>query len=344
VTAPALRRPPATRREERFVRERMARWEELQTLVDAAHRRGFRPLGGSGARRLGELYRTVASDLALAQTLGISAATIAHLNRLCVTTHDLVYASTRESPARRTTAFIASGFPALVRQTWRFHALAATVLFGTALVAYLAFRADPALAREAVGSEMYLRAVRAKELADSSTRYIEMPSLSRPFFSWGLVANNVNVSLMLFATGALAGLGTLLLLAVNGLHIGGAVAVFAEVGVPGSILTFMSAHGPVELGAICIAGGAGLRMGMSLLLPGQKPRARAFRDAATDSVRMLGGTAVMLVVAGLLEAFVSPVTTIPPPVKWSVGAFTLVLLLLYFGLCGRRTLTATSAP
>lgn len=331
---PARRAPPL-RREERFVRERMERWEELEQLVDAARRRGFRSFGEDGARRLGELYRTVASDLALAQTLCVSPGTIAHLNRLCVATHNVVYASSRASPARRTAGFLTGGFPSLVRETWRYHAFAALVLFGSAVVAYLAYRADPALAREAVGSDMYLRALHAKELADSSSQYIEMPSLSRPFFSWGLVANNVNVSLMLFAMGALAGVGTVLLLAVNGLHIGGAVAVFAEVGVSGSILTWMSAHGPMELGAICIAGGAGLRMGASLLLPGQKSRAHAFRDAAIDSVRLLGGTAVMLVFAGLLEAFVSPAEFLAPPAKWAVGAVTLAGLAAYFGLAGR---------
>jgi uncharacterized membrane protein SpoIIM required for sporulation len=327
----------ARRREERFVAERLPRWKQLQDLLDRAHKRGVRSLGPERARELGALYRATTSDLALARTLQVSASTLDHLNRLCSAAHDQIYAGARRTPAGRAAGFLTAGFPRLVRRTWKFHALAFGVFALCGLATYMVLLNDPAQARETVGSEMFLRAERAKALAETDRRYLDMPSLSRPLFSWGLIANNVNVTLMLFAAGATVGIGTLFILAFNGISLGGGFAAFSIVGVPELLWTWVAAHGPVELTAIFIAGGAGLRMGAGLILPGQKTRRRAFRDAALDSVQLIAGTAVMLVVAGLLEGFVSPAVGIPPWGKWAIGGLTVAAMIGYFGFVGRES-------
>jgi uncharacterized membrane protein SpoIIM required for sporulation len=148
------------------------------------------------------------------------------------------------------------------------------------------------------------------------------------------MANNIRVTLMGFAFGVTAGVGTLALLAYQGVHIGGLLAVFHDAGVGDLLWTFMAAHGPLELTAIFVACGAGMRLGLSLLVPGRRSRAAAFREVGRESVALLVGTSAMLVAAGLIEGFVSP-SDAPAPVKWAVGAATFALAIAWFVLGGR---------
>jgi len=326
---------PTVSREERFVKPRMGAWRQLSELIEAAHKRGLSSLDGASIRRLGRLYRAAAADLALARTLDVSRETEAHLNRLCSSAHDLIYAGRRRGPAGQFLRFLGGGFPRLVRETWRYHGFAMAVMLLSGVAAFVVFLADPVLAREHLGP-LYARAARAKALSGDARVYLEISTPLAPIFSWGIMANNIQVTLMVFATGVCFGLGAVALLIFNGVSIGGAVAVYHEVGAPELIWTFMAAHGPIELTAIFIAAGAGIRVGLSLILPGRLSRPAAFHHCGVESLKLLGGTAVMLVCAGLLEGFVSP-TRLPPPVKWAVGAVTLCLLVWYLGFFGRRS-------
>jgi uncharacterized membrane protein SpoIIM required for sporulation len=91
-------------------------------------------------------------------------------------------------------------------------------------------------------------------------------------------------------------------------------------------------HGVLELSAICIAAGGGLRLGWALIAPGRLARRDAFRAASGDAIGLLAGACLMLVVAGLIESFVTP--HFPAPVRWSVAAISGLLMVAYLGLAG----------
>src|SRR5581483_9899356 len=91
-------------------------------------------------------------------------------------------------------------------------------------------------------------------------------------------------------------------------------------------------HGVLELTAICISGGAGLMLGWALIAPGVLTRRDALRQAA--------GSALMLVVAGLIESYVTP--HFPGSVRWSVSAASALFLVGYFGWAGRRKVRMVS--
>jgi uncharacterized membrane protein SpoIIM required for sporulation len=101
-----------------------------------------------------------------------------------------------------------------------------------------------------------------------------------------------------------------------------------------NILSFVSAHGVIELSEMWIAGGAGLLMGVSMLFPGEYGRMDALKLSARPAFGLLGGCIPLLVVAGTIEGFISPRTDIPAQSKFAVAAATGVLLLLY--LCVPR--------
>jgi uncharacterized membrane protein SpoIIM required for sporulation len=92
--------------------------------------------------------------------------------------------------------------------------------------------------------------------------------------------------------------------------------------------SFVAPHGVLELPAIFIAGGAGLRIAQGLLFPGVLPRRESLTRAGLEAVQLVLGTIPILIIAGLIEAFVSP-TGLPIPLKFSMAAALFVLLAAY---------------
>ena len=94
-------------------------------------------------------------------------------------------------------------------------------------------------------------------------------------------------------------------------------------------------HGVIELTVICTAAGAGLRLGDAVLRPGLHSREEALARAARPAVELALGAACLLVVAGLIEGFVTP-SSLPDPAKLAVGAGTGLALYAWLLLAGRR--------
>jgi uncharacterized membrane protein SpoIIM required for sporulation len=97
---------------------------------------------------------------------------------------------------------------------------------------------------------------------------------------------------------------------------------------------FVAPHGVLELPAIFIAAAAGLEIARGLLFPGIISRRQSLARAGNRGAQLLLGTIPMLVVAGAIEAFISPVK-IATPLKFLFAAVMFTLLVL--GLSrGRR--------
>src|SRR6185295_2977796 len=104
---------------------------------------------------------------------------------------------------------------------------------------------------------------------------------------------------------------TLYLLAMNGAQIASVLALTYRAGFGNDLLTFMVGHGVIELSCIFIAGGAGLLIGSAMIMPGDMTRTDALKTRGMEAVRLMMGVAVLLVVAGTIEGFISP-TPIDP--------------------------------
>jgi uncharacterized membrane protein SpoIIM required for sporulation len=96
----------------------------------------------------------------------------------------------------------------------------------------------------------------------------------------------------------------------------------------------MAGHGVIELSCIFIAGGAGLLIGSALVMPGDLSRADALKTRGKDAIRLMMGVAVLLVLAGVIEGFISP-APIDPKIKFSIAAITGIALYSYLLLSGR---------
>jgi uncharacterized membrane protein SpoIIM required for sporulation len=149
------------------------------------------------------------------------------------------------------------------------------------------------------------------------------------------ILNNISISFRCFAGGLLAGVGTLLVLFYNGLHIGSVAGYLTQLDFIDTFYPFVIGHGAFELTAIVFSGAAGLRMGYSIISPGYFTRVNALRIAGGQVIPLLYGIILMLVIAAFLEAFWSSSTSIPNAVKYSVGVFLWLLVILY-SLSGKR--------
>ena len=148
-----------------------------------------------------------------------------------------------------------------------------------------------------------------------------------------IFTNNIQVSFLAFSGGVLVGLGTVYVLISNGLALGGVLGAAQFYGVAPLLWSFISPHGYLELTCIVIAGAAGLMLGDALLRPGLLLRREALARASRQAVELVMGAAPVLIVAGLIEGFVSP-SDLAIQVKLAFGpaaGLVLYVLLLTLG-------------
>jgi uncharacterized membrane protein SpoIIM required for sporulation len=144
-----------------------------------------------------------------------------------------------------------------------------------------------------------------------------------------IVANNVQVTFAAFAGGITAGLLSVLLLVFNGVSFGSVIGLYLSKGIGSLLLAFVAPHGVLELFAICVAGGGGFLIAAGLLLPGNRTRRDAVVQNARRSVRLIAASTFLLVIAGTIEGFVSPIEWWPIEGKLAVAGLTAVFLVFY---------------
>lgn len=318
---------------EEFIDKKQPVWSELETLLKRGPRRHIGSATPTQLNRLGYLYRRVTSDLAVARRDFPDDRCVPYLNTLASRAHSGIYQS---SPLKRNTIrqFIGSGFPTLFRSNLGFIS-AAFLLFTLGFAAtYWMALANPQFA-EKLAPEDIVDTIHEKEM------WTNIPELQRNLAASFIMTNNIRVAFLAFASGIMYMVGTVYILAINGVHIGTIAGLCHVHGLAPPLWTFVSPHGYIELTTIFIAGGAGLKMGYALIGPTLFTRKRALTNAAKTAVKLIGGCVVLLVIAGVIEGFVSP-SGLPPIVKVGFGFATGVLLFSYLFLMGRSRSTAIS--
>jgi uncharacterized membrane protein SpoIIM required for sporulation len=325
---------PSALTEKAFAERRLAEWEDLHRLTRAAER-GLERLGAGDVVRLSPLHRSVCADLAAAEAARYSAGLVEYLRGLTAAAHAVMYAERTVSARGPVRDAWRVAFPVTVRRRWRAMSLAATLFFlPLAIGAALAVR-DPTFAFRVVPEAML------RPLADAyANGFGEGREAGEGLMMAGFyVYNNVGIALRCFALGIFGGLGSAFYLVHNGLSTGATLGYVASRGAGLNVAIFIVGHGSLELGAIVLAGGSGLSLGWSFVVPGSFPRSVALRRRASELLVVVAGSAVMLAMAALLEGFWSA-SSAPPLVKVGVGSVLAVLVLAYIGLAGRGA-TAT---
>lgn len=322
---------------ERFVQSHRHIWERLSELVDKAQRERLSALSDAELHELGTLYRSASADLARAKTrystTNAGRELVRSLNDLVLRAHTQVYSA----PAPRSMnalEFLLFGFPAAFRRCWRAIVLAAVFMFLPGALAYGAVILNPDNAPlfvpDSAVQEVKKRAEK-KIIVGWGARTEFEGLLSSPATSSFIMTNNIRVTIMAVALGITAGIGTAFVLIMNGLLIGGLSGVASNVQTDLLFWAVILPHGVLELTAISIAGGAGLIIGRAMYAPGDLPRSDALKLAGVEAAQLLIGVAVLLVIAGLIEGFITPLP-IPPLLKVTFGVLTGIALAIYLSL------------
>ena len=318
------------------------RWNAFASRLAQAQRRGLRSLGEDGVREFVSEYRALSADLARLRTAsgGRALDELFQLGRLVAGAHNLLYRD-RGMPLRAAVRYLFTEGPREVRRSAGPIALAALLLFGPAIVAGVSVARTPSIAPQMLPAGMLQRAEDGVQRAKSGEGYIDDPQLFRPVMASGIIANNVQVTFATFAGGVTAGVLSVLVLVLNGVSIGSVVGLYASKGIVQLLVAFVAPHGVLELFAICVAGGAAFLVAAGMLLPGARTRRRALVENGQRAIRLIGVSTLLLVVAGLLEGFISPIPWWPIEGKLAVSGTTLVLLVAY--LRGGRAATREPA-
>jgi uncharacterized membrane protein SpoIIM required for sporulation len=318
------------------------RWQELTRLLDDAERRGLETLSVEEVKRLGQLYRHATMDLSRARTDGEDPELIHYLNLLAARAHGCVYQA-RRVDLRPLLQFILTGFPRLVRRHARPILIATAVFWLTVLASFIAVVRQPDLAYSLFDERIVeYENLRLEQQQGEYKGNFTFDVSQSPLVAVAIIGNNIKVAIMAFAFGALLCLPGVLLLVYNGRMLGTLTGMVWLHGYAVDFFSLILTHGVLELTAICVSAGAGLMLGWALIAPGRLPRREALRRAAGQAFGLLGGSALLLVVAGLIEAYVTP--HFPQPVRWGVAAASALFLIGYFGFAGRslRAAQATS--
>ncbi len=296
-----------------FVARRRPDWTQLESMLA---RQRSKTLTLAELTTLDGLYRRASADLATAQAAYAGTDVQRFLNQLCATTYAAIYRP-RGAPFESMRTFYLRTFPRLVREVLGPIQLAAGLMaFGTVLGA-LTVVLHPDGARVLVGPELRSYIDQGHLWTDSA-----LGANTPTQMAVGIFLNNLKVMISAFALGVTGGVGTTLVMLGNGMFLGAVMATCVQGGLGPNIFNFISAHGPVELSLISIAGGAGLHIGRALIDPGERSRAVALREHAQVSVQLLLGAAPFMVAIGVVEGFVSPGPFFPWPLKLAVGVLS----------------------
>jgi uncharacterized membrane protein SpoIIM required for sporulation/uncharacterized RDD family membrane protein YckC len=320
----------AAREHHALVARAAERWAEFASMLARAKKGGLRALPENEIADFVARYREAAADLARLRTASRGRDTEAqyYLSRLVAAGHNLLYRR-REVALGTVWTFLTVTLPREARRSWRPVLTAALLLYGPAAITYVAVLRDPDLQYDFEPPGMIDRVENAAKNEARGRGYVAASKVERPIVSSFIMTNNIKVTIIAFAAGATAGVGTVLALVSNGISLGASIAMYQNYGVARVILGFVVAHGVLELQAICFAAGGGLLIAYAILLPGAYTRREALIILGRRAVRLATISIILLVFAGLIEGLFSADPYWPLSTRVTLGALTGVLMILW---------------
>ena len=310
---------------DRFIARGQPTWSRLEHLTARAGRSPA-SLRAEELAELVRLYRTTAGHLSHARTRLGDPGLVARLTTLVARSGAVVY-GTRPRSVRAVGRFFADTFPAAL-WTARWAILASSLLFVVPAFASGWWFARTPDALDALLPPSLQEAYVAEDFVDY---YRETPA-AQFFAEVGL--NNIQVGFLAFAGGILLCVPTALVLVFNAVNVGGAGGLFAFYGQAGTFWTFLLPHGLLELTAVFVAGGAGLRLGWAIISPGDRPRQEAVGEEGRRAVVLVLGLVAVFGTAAVIEAFVTG-SDLPPWLRIGIGVLAELAFLVYAGVRGR---------
>ncbi|MFF9098941.1 stage II sporulation protein M [Streptomyces sp. NPDC014802] len=307
-----------------FVTAHRAEWERLDSLLGCR-----RSLTGAEADELVALYQRTATHLSLIQSSAPDPQLTGRLSQLVARARSAV-TGTRRASWRDVTRFLTRGFPAAVyrsRHWWVPTALVSTVV--AALLGWWIGTHPDVQAVIAAPSE--LRQL-TRPGGEYETYYSSHPAASFAAQVW---TNNAEAAAICLVMGVFLGLPVLWILLLNMLNLGVGIGLMSSAGRLDTFLGLILPHGLLELTAVFVAAGTGLRLGWTVIDPGPRTRRTALAEEGRAAIGMAIGLALVLFVSGALEGFVTP-SGLPTWARIGIGVAAELAFLTYVYVLGGR--------
>ena len=317
----------------KFLSEREVQYRRLEEILRGAETGGLKRFTRDDLAEFGRIYRIAAADLARARYVLRSPILAEYLNDLVGRAHHLIH--------RRHVdffggflRFIRRDFPGTIRREIRVVMFATIIMTASIIIGGFAYAIDPEWGQLIWDKPMlrqYARTVQEEHQSLLATAIDEEHMAAASAY---IISNNVRACVMAAAGGILFGLGTLWALSFNGFLLGVVAVMFMSQGSVQNMYFWSGIlpHGVLEIPAICIAGAAGFIFARSILIPGRLSRGDSLRQASKNAIRLLGGVFFLLLIAGLIEGFITPMDTAIFPEEWKIifafvlfGAFIMYL-------------------
>ncbi|MEV6552995.1 stage II sporulation protein M [Streptomyces sp. NPDC051597] len=307
-----------------FVTAHHHEWDRLDHLL----RRGRR-LTGAEADELVALYQRTSTHLSQIQSSAPDPQLTSRLTQLVARARATV-TGTRRASWRDAARFLTAGFPAAVYRARRWWVPAA--LISTALAAIIGWwiGTHPEVQSSLAAPETLRDMTRPG--GEYETYYSSHPAASFAAQVW---TNNAQAAAMCLVLGAFLGLPVLWVLFSNMLNLGVGIGLMSSAGRLDTFLGLILPHGLLELTAVFVAAGTGLRLGWTVIDPGPRTRRDALAEEGRAALGMAMGLALVLFVSGLLEAFVTP-SGLPTWARITIGVVAELAFLLYVYVLGSR--------
>ena len=312
-----------------YVAAHRGEWDRLEVLLRRAS--SPRSLAGAEVDELVELYQRVATHLSVLQSSGRDPVLIGRLSSLLARARTVV-AGTRPAAWKDVARFLTVDFPAVLYRTrwW----------WGTVAVAFLlvAFGWGAFVATHPESQAALLPPDDVKQLVghDFADYYKQAPAQD---FAAQVFTNNALIAAGAVASGVLLGLPVFWLLYQNAVSVGIVGGFLVANHRTGLFFGLILPHGMLELTAVFVAGGLGLKVGWTVVDPGRRTRSQALAEEGRALVIGAVGLALMLLVSGVIEAFVTP-SGLPTWARIGIGGLAELGFLCVVFVLGRRAVLA----
>jgi len=315
-----------------FIAKRENDWKELEKFIMGS-RHIPRRQAKDHAAWFPRALRMLTGDLNTARSNGFDPALIERLNRLTLEGNQILYGPKPFS--LKSLSILLQTFPRSVRLQWRSFGACFFIFFGLALFAALLCIRFPDFIYELISP---WQTANLEDMYNPDSPYYLNPrevSTDADMFGY-YIYNNISIAFMTFAGGILAGVGSLFFLALNGIYIGAAAGHIINCGYSGTFFSFVIGHSPFELTAIVLSAQAGFLLGYRLFITGGLSRGESLREAGKTALPIISGSAIMLVIAAVIEAFWSSRHEIGETVRFIAGFSAALLVTAYFIFAGRK--------
>lgn len=311
----------------RFIKDEKENWRRLEDLLGMLKGTSLRGLSRMEVREFGELYRRAASDLAIARAETRDAKLINYLNSLVIRAHGKIYRAEGEG-VNLIWKFFSHDFPATFRQNWKYMAVSGGIFLFFVAFGFIATWIDTDFTHFVMLSGI------TDNIKNNDQWWKSLNEANQIGASF-ILSNNIIVSIRAFAMGALFGIGAVYDIAFFGAHIGSAFAACYKLdpAFGNEFASFVVGHGVIEISTVFFCGGAGMMIGYALINPGDLTRSQALKKKGIEAARIVIGCAFLLVIAGIIEGFLSP-SDLPAFVKFGTGIGTGIAMYSYLFLVG----------